>query len=308
MPVFDGTDSDSCLFRADHYFKIHNLTDSEKLMVEMISFDGPALDWAIRDGILVGRFLTIELETTVEEYRNCFGKLLVPVAFLSTVVLEETFMNALNPWLKFEVETLKPIRLAQMMKLALKIENRELVRRECGLVNSYDAQPNHKNPQPLKGKEQPRHVASTAAKELTTTSNWPMQIVQNQEEELKIVEEEYFDAETEIKQVEVQNVENLNIELSTYSVVGLTNLGTMKVKGKIEEAEVVILIDCRATQNFIVEKLVTKLGLTPQETPNYGVILGSELGGVDIIVVECRAIEGGPMEESAQEDEEGVAA
>ena len=102
-----------------------------------------------------------------------------------------------------------------------------------------------------------------------------MLLVKEGGEELKIVEEEYFDVETEIKQVEVQNVENLNIELSINSVVGLTNPGTMKVKGKIGEEEVMILIDCGVTHNFIVEKLVTKLGLTPQETPNYRVILGS---------------------------------
>ncbi|KAA0041482.1 Beta-galactosidase [Cucumis melo var. makuwa] len=102
-----------------------------------------------------------------------------------------------------------------------------------------------------------------------------MLVVREGGEELEIVEEEFFDAETEMKQVEVQNVENLNIELSLNSVVGLTNPGIMKVKGRVGEEEVVILIDCGATHNFIAEKLVTKLGLTLQETPNYGVILGS---------------------------------
>ncbi|KAA0037057.1 Ty3/gypsy retrotransposon protein [Cucumis melo var. makuwa] len=113
-----------------------------------------------------------------------------------------------------------------------------------------------------------------------------MLVVREGGEELVIVEEEFFDAETEMKQVEVQNVENLNIELSLNSVVGLTNPGTMKVKGRVGEEEVVILIDCGATHNFIAEKLVTKLRLTLQETPNYGVILGSRtaLGGVDMIL------------------------
>ncbi|KAA0057269.1 transposon Tf2-1 polyprotein isoform X1 [Cucumis melo var. makuwa] len=106
MPVFTGTDPDSWLFRADRYFKIHNLSDSEKLTVAVISFDGPTLDWyrsqeereafkgwqdlkqkmlvrfrSIRDGTLVGRFLTIKQETTVEEYKNRFDKYLAPVAF-----------------------------------------------------------------------------------------------------------------------------------------------------------------------------------------------------------------------------------
>ena len=45
MPVFNGTNQDSWLFRADHYFKIHNLMDSKKLTMAAVSFDGPALDW-----------------------------------------------------------------------------------------------------------------------------------------------------------------------------------------------------------------------------------------------------------------------
>ncbi|KAA0055700.1 Ty3/gypsy retrotransposon protein [Cucumis melo var. makuwa] len=352
MPVFDGTDPDSWLFRADRYFKIHNLTDSERLTVAVISFDGPALDWyrsqeereaftgwddlklkmlvrfrATREGTLVGRFLTIKQESTVEEYRNRFDKLLAPVASLPTVVLEETFMNGLNPWLKSEVETLEPIGLAQMMKLALKIENREMVRRECGLISAYDSKMGHKQ-------TQAKSPIAAATKEGTASGSWPMRTITLREvgtgdnrregptkrlsdaefqarrekglcfrcgekyfaghrckskehkelrmlvvkeggEELEIVEEEFFDAETEMKPAEVPNVENLNIELSLNSVVGLNNPGTMKVKGKVGEEEVVILIDCGATHNFIAEDLVTRIGLALQETPNYGVILGS---------------------------------
>ncbi|KAA0047238.1 Ty3/gypsy retrotransposon protein [Cucumis melo var. makuwa] len=332
MPVFDGTDPDSWLFRADRYFKIHNLSDSERLTVAVISFDGPALDWyrsqEEREAFTGWDDLKQKmLESTVEEYRNRFDKLLAPVASLPTVVLEETFMNGLNPWLKSEVETLEPNGLAQMMKLALKIENRELVRRECGLVSAYDSKTGHKH-------QQAKNPIATATKEGTASGSWPMRTITLREvatgdnrregptkqlsdaefqarrekglcfrcgekyfaghrckskehkelrmlvvkeggEELEIVEEEFFDAETEMKQVEVQNVENLNIELSINSVVGLNNPGTMKVKGRVGEEEVVILIDCGATHNFVAEDLVTRLGLTLQETPNYGVILGS---------------------------------
>ena len=45
MPVFDGDDPDSWLFCAERYFQIHKLTDSEKLTVATISFEGPALNW-----------------------------------------------------------------------------------------------------------------------------------------------------------------------------------------------------------------------------------------------------------------------
>lgn len=45
MPVFNGTDLDSWLFRINRYFKIHELTDSEKSTVAVINFDELALDW-----------------------------------------------------------------------------------------------------------------------------------------------------------------------------------------------------------------------------------------------------------------------
>ncbi|KAA0055925.1 Ty3/gypsy retrotransposon protein [Cucumis melo var. makuwa] len=123
-----------------------------------------------------------------------------------------------------------------------------------------------------------------------------MLLVKESGEEFKIVEEEYFDAETEMKPPKIQGVENLNIELSINSVVGLTNPRTMKVKGRLEEEEVVVLIDCGATHNFIAEKLVDKLQLPMRETPNYGVILGSDTtikgksvcGDVELWLGECK--------------------
>ena len=91
MPVFDGDDPDSWLFRAERYFQIHKLTDSEKLTVATISFEGPALNWyrsqeerdkftcwlnlkerllirfrSSREGSLYGRFLRIQQESSVE--------------------------------------------------------------------------------------------------------------------------------------------------------------------------------------------------------------------------------------------------
>lgn len=40
------------------------------------------------------------------------------------------------------------------------------------------------------------------------------------------------------------------MELSINSVVGLSDLGTVKVRGKIQDIEVVVLIDCEATHNL----------------------------------------------------------
>ena len=45
MPVFVGNDPESWLFRAERYFQIHRLTESEKMKVSIISFDRATLDW-----------------------------------------------------------------------------------------------------------------------------------------------------------------------------------------------------------------------------------------------------------------------
>ncbi|KAA0057273.1 hypothetical protein IC582_010045 [Cucumis melo] len=114
MPVFSGEDPDSWLFRAEKYFQIHKLTESEKILVFTISFDGPALNWyrsqeerdkflswanlkerllirfrSSRDGTLLGKFLRIKQETTVEEYRNLFDKLVAPLIDVQEEVVED---------------------------------------------------------------------------------------------------------------------------------------------------------------------------------------------------------------------------
>lgn len=126
-----------------------------------------------------------------------------------------------------------------------------------------------------------------------------MLVVKENGEELDIIEEEFFYAETEDKTVAIGNVENLNIELSINSVVGLSNSGTMKVKGKILGTEVVVLIDCGATHSFIVDNLVTSLKLPLTETSNCGVILGSGAavkgkgicGQVEVMVGEWKIVD-----------------
>lgn len=65
------------------------------------------------------------------------------------------------------------------------------------------------------------------------------------------------------------------VELSLNSVVGFTRPGTIRMKGKIDLNEVVVLIDCGATYNFITQQLVEELKLPLTETVNYGIIIGS---------------------------------
>lgn len=65
------------------------------------------------------------------------------------------------------------------------------------------------------------------------------------------------------------------VELSLNSVVGLSEPRTLKLKGEIHVLEVVILIDCGATHNFISTKLIEAVQIPVQETSRYGGVIGS---------------------------------
>lgn len=64
-------------------------------------------------------------------------------------------------------------------------------------------------------------------------------------------------------------------ELSLNTVVGFSDLGTIKIKWKIDQEEVIVLVDCGATHNFTSQKIVDKLKLPISETLNFGVIIGT---------------------------------
>ena len=65
------------------------------------------------------------------------------------------------------------------------------------------------------------------------------------------------------------------VEISLNSVVGLTTPKTMKMRERVYGQEVVVLVDCGATHNFISTKLVEKLGLEVVMTEGYGVVMGT---------------------------------
>ena len=65
------------------------------------------------------------------------------------------------------------------------------------------------------------------------------------------------------------------IELSSNSIMGLTKLGTMKIKAKLGPKEVTALIDCGAIHNFLSMDLVEKLGLPVSSMTNYAVVMGT---------------------------------
>lgn len=91
-------------------------------------------------------------------------------------------------------------------------------------------------------------------------------------------EEEFKEEPCELQEGE-DEVEAVVAEVSISSVVGLSSSRTMKLKGRIGGEEAVVLIDSGASHNFLSEKMAAKLGLVPQHTDRYGVLVA---GGVKV--------------------------
>lgn len=83
-----------------------------------------------------------------------------------------------------------------------------------------------------------------------------MFVVRPENTEEKIIEEDGY--EQELNLIELREEVEAVVELSINSVVGLSNLSTLKVKGRIHGEVVVVLIDCGAMHNLISKKLVSQ--------------------------------------------------
>ncbi|KAL1212172.1 hypothetical protein V5N11_028793 [Cardamine amara subsp. amara] len=66
-------------------------------------------------------------------------------------------------------------------------------------------------------------------------------------------------------------------ELPLNTAMGLSSPKTIKLRGSIQDINLVIMIDSGATHKFITHQLVEKLGLSPDKTKRYRVIMGTKL-------------------------------
>ncbi|KZV32829.1 peroxidase 64 [Dorcoceras hygrometricum] len=74
------------------------------------------------------------------------------------------------------------------------------------------------------------------------------------------------------------------VELPLFSISGVTQPQTMKMRGRINNEEVIVMVDSGASHNFVFRKLVQKMGLDIDETIRFGVCLG------DGTKVRCQGI------------------
>lgn len=67
------------------------------------------------------------------------------------------------------------------------------------------------------------------------------------------------------------------VEFDLKSAIGFFAPGTMKVRGKVGNKDVMVLIDCGTAHNFISHRLVDEWELPKTETTNYDTVTGTTL-------------------------------
>ena len=97
------------------------------------------------------------------------------------------------------------------------------------------------------------------------------------DEDDKVIEAEEWQLEEGGLEATDQPVLGEAATLSLNSVVNISTPKTMKLRGQIENQAVVVLIDCRASHNFIAADLVEKLGIPRVGTHSFGVLMGMGL-------------------------------
>ena len=240
----------------------------------------------------MGRFLRIQQTTTVDEYRNLFDKWVAPLSDLPEKVVEETFMSGLAQMMRIaqNVEKREDIRreaklpgysgektvssysIAKantnantgenkgggnwpMRTITLRGTSKEEVRKEGPTKRLSDAEFQSRKEKGLcfRCNEKYSHDHKCKMKEQRELR---MIVMKGEGDEYEIVE-------GGIDQGELNNLEvaeeSLVVELSINSIVGLSNPRTMKVKGLLQGKEIIVLIDCGATHNFIAKELVKEL-------------------------------------------------
>ncbi|KAL4010180.1 hypothetical protein IC575_030485 [Cucumis melo] len=322
------------------------------MLVSTISFDGPALNWyrsqeerekftswanlkerllvrfrSSQDGTILGRFLRVKQESTVDDYRNLFDKLVAPLSDVPDPVSRRRYLHEwFVPMDKSGSKNQSTQRISRDDGIRELVENREIERNEANLNNfaggKYSQQNTVNNRTPANTNSDSKTNTNFPMRTITLRSSNNAEIckdgnsrrlpdaefqarkekglcfrcnekysadhrckmkelrelktfvVKKEGEEYEIIEENAAEEKT-LESPQEEEKQKTFAELSLNSVVGLNDPGTMKVKGKIQEREVIILIDCGATHNFISEKLVESLQLPVKETGHCGVILGS---------------------------------
>ncbi|XP_038893564.1 uncharacterized protein LOC120082453 [Benincasa hispida] len=273
----------------------------EELKIRMFEYYRPT-----GEGSLSARLLRIKQEGSYADYVKKFVTYSAPLPDLAEEVLKDAFVNGLEPTLRVEVISRKMITLEECIYEA------QLALADLGVVGPSKKEAQGKKNLMLKS-EKTLDTQGTKRITLLVKSNFvkkepPMKrlsdsefrerldkglcfrcnekyspehrcksnenrelmlLITNENEETTIEKEEREELREE-EELETKKT----TEIALRSIYGLSARGTMKLRGKMKGKEVVVLIDCGATHNFVHKRLVDELEL-PMNRKSFSVVMGN---------------------------------
>lgn len=150
MPLFDGSNPDGWIIRAERYFLFYRLNESEKLEASVVALEGDALFWyqwehrrrpincwdemktmilrqfrPSSSGSLHEQWLALTQVGSVMDYQRSFIELAAPLSNVPEEIALGQFINGLESEIRAEVRVLGPRNLEHAMDLALKLEEKQ---------------------------------------------------------------------------------------------------------------------------------------------------------------------------------------
>ena len=247
---------------------------------------------ARRGSYVIDQLLNIRQTSSVEEYRERFEELIVDLSHVTFNILESAFLNGLRKSLKVQVVRCRPGNLADIVEIAKLIESQE----RNNTIYPVRHQPRVSLPpaQTLTAVRPyvPSKDTNRASGSGTATQNhnpcrrcgerWypghrckqqqrlkSLEVTEEEEEESPLIEE----LNEPLTEEEAEPEEGFKV-MSLGSMTEETKEQSMRMRGYIGNAKVVILIDSGATCNFISEEFVRVRGLDITPTRSFGVKVG----------------------------------
>ncbi|XP_031276149.1 uncharacterized protein LOC116134605 [Pistacia vera] len=259
LPIFNGEDPFGWTFRADHYFAINRYGPSEMVEAAAICMEGKALNWYQwmegRDPFKSWEELKAAL---IARFRPSFQgsahEALVALKQNSTVTeYREDFESHTTPLKDLGEELLMGVFINGL---------KEEIRAELRLLR----------PNSLQDVIEQAHRVEE--------KNWVMDRCRPKPFKTQGTKETWEDDEAEKSELpsendEIPNPEGIDLALSLNSIVGITSDKTLKVKGQIWDADVVVLVDSGASHNFISHELVERLGIVVEKGKLFWVMVGN---------------------------------
>lgn len=259
-----------------------------------------------RGSSAVDHLLNIRQTSTVDEYRDRFEELTVELPHVTTDILESAFLNGLRRNLKDQVVRYRPVNLTDIVEIARLIESQERdnlsyqVRAQPRPVVTASQVPSvprgndrAQSKRPFELSRDTNRASSSGASGSGEARNtnpcrncgdkWfpghrckPQKlksraVTEEEEQEGPSGEELGDNNDTDDHH---QGEEEGFVTLTLGSMTDMTRENSMKLRGYIGCANVVLLVDSGATSNFIDERLVHQMGWPVIETRGFGVRVG----------------------------------